>query len=927
MQSDVSTLRGRGELLAVIESRLGAGGGIALHGPAGIGRTALLEAVACTAEARGELVVRLRPVRSERLIPYAGISDLIAQLPSPPRDALPPAQRAALAALRQGLAPRGGTPATARRLVLPMLLAQCARRRPVLLVLDDCQWLDAESAELIAFAMRRRPGPRIRVIAAERRPDAVGRRRATRLCPAPAAEIAVPPLEADDLTEILEIKGLPCRTASRLHEASAGNPFLALTLGAALAPTDAWRPTPLPEAARAMLRERLAALPAEALRTLLVAALATEPTVTVLRRAGREDAAQHLRVAAEAGVVAVHGESVRFTPPLLATVIADDSSADDRTEAHTALAAGAVDPVQALRHRAMRSSVPDSSIARALAEAAGRASGRAAAELYLLAADRCPHTHAARRIDWLVAAARSALAGGAAALAGRAAEAVLAADAPPGHRVSARLVLIDLAGQGLAEMGEMFAAALAEAGDDPALGAPVLLRLTWASLITGDPDRAADEAARTALAARRAGDPTTEAMALSVLAQIERLRGEPGWADTLTQALVLPANPAPDWLHYGPRYVAARFAMMDDRLDEARAALLALLVVAEKDRIGEARVEVLRSLSEVATRAGRCREALSYAHRAVRAAQRAGLSPGPTWFTAATAELAGGSLAAAAGFARRGVRASEQEGDILYLRRNLHALGQAELRAGETRAGVAALRRLRELDASSGGTDPMIVRWHADLAGGLAALGEHAEAVATLAAARAAAERLGDNPGLAGYLDRAAAVVLSESGQADSAVLLSASAAQHFEQLHQPIEQAHALLVQGSAERRRRRYAAARLAIGAALAIFLAADAKPWAEQTERALAGTSAAGTPIDLGLGLGLTSTELRIAQLVRDGASNREIAGRLYLSVKTVEATLTRIYRKLGVRSRTQLSSRLPTVVPAAAPAPVSEVTTSV
>jgi DNA-binding CsgD family transcriptional regulator len=485
---------------------------------------------------------------------------------------------------------------------------------------------------------------------------------------------------------------------------------------------------------------------------------------------------------------------------------------------------------------------------------------------------------------------------------------VIAADAPAGHRVRARLVLLDLAGQALAEMGETFAAALAEAGDDPALVAPVRLRLTWAAFLTGDPDRAAAEAARTVDAARRAGDRTTEAMALSLIAQVQRLRGEPAWIATLTQALDLPAAPAPDWLHYGPRYMAARFAMMDDRLDEARAELLRLLAVAEHDRIGEARVEVLRSLSEVATRAGRCRDALRYAHRAVAAAQHAGLSPGPTWYTAAVAELAGGSLTAAAGFARRGVRASVQEGDSLYLRRNLHALGQAELRSGETRAGVAALRRLRDLEAESGGADPMIVRWHGDLAGGLAALGEHAEAAATLAQARAAARLLGATPAITGYLDRATAVVLSESGQADSAVVLSAAAAQHFEQLHQPIEQAHSLLVQGGAERRRRRYAAARVAIGAALAIFLAADAKPWAEQTERALArteGNSASGAPPP---DLGLTVTELRIAGLVRDGASNREIATQLYLSVKTVEATLTRVYRKLGVRSRTQLSSRL-------------------
>jgi DNA-binding CsgD family transcriptional regulator len=346
--------------------------------------------------------------------------------------------------------------------------------------------------------------------------------------------------------------------------------------------------------------------------------------------------------------------------------------------------------------------------------------------------------------------------------------------------------------------------------------------------------------------------------------------------------------------------------MVDDRLDESRDELLELLAVAEQDRTGEALVEVLRSLSEVATRAGRCRDALRYAHRAVDAAQRAGLSPGPTWYSAAVAELAGGSLAAAAGYARRGVRSSEQEGDSIYLRRNLHALGQAGLRSGDTRAGVAALRRLRDLEASYGTADPMIVRWRGDLAGGLAALGEHEEAAATLSAAREAAQRLGSSPGMVGYLDRASAVVLSESGQADTAVILSAAAALHFEQLQQPLEQAHALLVQGGAERRRRRYAAARVAIGAAMAIFLAAEARPWTEQTERALAGTESSAAP-ESGA-FGLTSTEARIAALVRDGASNREIAAQLYLSVKTVEATLTRVYRRLGVRSRTQLASRL-------------------
>jgi len=905
---DATALVGRASLLATVEARLAAGGGVALHGPAGIGKSALLDAVAASALARGERVLRLRPAQTERGLPYAGIADLIGQLPAAATAALPPAQRAALSALRQGVPPRAGTPALARRLVLPLLLTHCARTGPVLLVLDDVQWLDAESAELIGFAMRRRPGPRVRVVAAERRP---GRRRAPRLCPAPVAELAVPPLDADDLTALLESRGLPCRTASRLHESSGGNPFLALALGAAIAPGPAWRPASLPEPVRALLRERIAALPPEVAATLLVAALATDPTATVLIRAGHEDAERELRLAAAAGVVELEGAAIRFTPPALAEVLAEDAGAAARACVHETLATAAVDGAEAVRHRALRSGRPDAAVARSLAaeaeRSAGAGFGRTAAELYLLAADRCPHTLGAQRLDWLVAAAGAAAAAGAVALAGRAAEAVLAAESPAGHRIRARLVLIDLAGQALSDMGEMFAAALVEAGDDPALVAPVRLRLTWAAMVGGDAEGAALEAGRTVEAARRAGDATTESMALGALAQVQRLRGEPQWSATLESALALPAIEVPGLLHLAPRYMAARFAMVDDRLDEARAELLRLLAIAEQDRTGEALVEVLRSLSEVATRAARCRDALRYAHRAVAAAQKVGLSPGPTWYTAAVAELAGGSLAAAAGFARRGMRASEQEGDSLYLRRNLHALGQAELRAGETRAGVATLRRLRDLDASFGAGDPLIVRWHGDLAGGLAALGEHAEAAAILAEARAAARRLGAGGAVTGYLDRATAVVLSESGHADSAVVLSAAAALHFEQLNQPIEQAHALLVQGGAERRRRRYAAARIAIGAALAIFLQAEAKPWTEQTERALAGTSsaAAGTVVP---DLGLTSTEARIAGLVRDGASNREIATQLYLSVKTVEATLTRVYRKLGVRSRTQLSSKL-------------------
>ena len=110
MRPAATTLFGRGPLLAAAEARLAAGGGVALHGPEGIGKTAVLDAVAAAAVARGELVVRLRPAAAERLLPYAGIADLVAQLPPDAVAALPPAHRAALTVLRHGAAPEPALP-------------------------------------------------------------------------------------------------------------------------------------------------------------------------------------------------------------------------------------------------------------------------------------------------------------------------------------------------------------------------------------------------------------------------------------------------------------------------------------------------------------------------------------------------------------------------------------------------------------------------------------------------------------------------------------------------------------------------------------------------------------------------------------------------------------------------------------------------
>ena len=143
----------------------------------------------------------------------------------------------------------------------------------------------------------------------------------------------MPPLDADDLAELLDLYALPARAASKLHADSGGNPYLALALGGAFADrtSAAWRPAPLPQRIHALLRDRVGALPVEVRETLLIAALATRPTVELLLRAGRAEAEHDIRLAAAAGLLVTDGSVVRFTPPAVATVVAELTTAAHRS--------------------------------------------------------------------------------------------------------------------------------------------------------------------------------------------------------------------------------------------------------------------------------------------------------------------------------------------------------------------------------------------------------------------------------------------------------------------------------------------------------------------------------------------------------------------------------------------------------------------
>ncbi|WMX44052.1 helix-turn-helix transcriptional regulator [Streptomyces roseicoloratus] len=854
----------------------------------------------------------------------------------------------------------GGWDPIALRLALAGILRALTARGPALLVVDGMQHIDPESADLLRFALHLAP-PALRVIAVET-PEAyaaygtgygtAGGTRApggsaeavsgpaagpatdssgagagygkdpheTRLwVPSEADVLLVPPLHADEIAELLIHHRLPSRMAGRIHKASGGNPRLALAVGRSLA--DARTPVHHAEAltlsgrARDLARQLLGAAPPEVRSTLLLAALALRPTAALVRRAGRPQAEADLAAAERAGLVSMSEDgTVAFTAGLLPSTLVHDACWAERSAGHAALARVVDDPVESVRHRALATDAPDEELAAEVAEAADLARRRGnsalAAELALLAAESTPGRNARQRIARLVDAAEEAARAARADLAMRAATDLLARDAAPSDRVRARLAVLDTAGQGLTGLDEMYVHAMEDSEGDTALRAAVQLRLAVKYVLAdGDPLRSRAAAMESAQLAASMGDPRTAAQALTVQARMERALGSSDAEAVLAQARALETAERPAGVRNAAQILTIRHALFDGRLVDARNQLNALLPLVQRRGSVEDAIELLSTLAEIESRIGPCASALGHAGQSLALTLEAGLSPGPAWYALALAETAGGSFARAASYARRSVQASEEEGDRVFLSRSLYALGRVQLVNGDVAAALETLRRVEANERAQSTVDPSMLRWHEELAEALLAHDAVDEAVALLSEVRPVGERLGRTTVLLGC-DRAYALCLAAEGRTDSAAELLAGTAARFGEAELPLEQGRALIALARVERRRRRRSAAQAALHAAASTFERVGAVPWlalTSETPAGPAGEGPAGEDTLPGLA-SLTDAELRLARLVGQGASNQEAAAKLYLSVKTVEARLTRIYQKLDVRSRAQLATAL-------------------
>ena len=354
-----------------------------IGGEAGIGKTTLWRAAIESEEAQQLTVLSARCVEAELPLGLAGLSDLLQNVFPAVADDLTDYERSALAVAIGLEAPKEGQ---RDAIVLPRaflaLLRALALDRPVLVAIDDVQWLDAPSARVVAFAGRRLGDSRIAMLLTQR--DGTGD-------PLDAAstfgesfeEVRLSPLSMGSLAHLVRTRlgmRIPRPLLARVHDASGGNPMFALEFARAIGERDGSQlgPVPIPASLQELVRARLEQQPPDVRRLLAIVGACEQPTPSLLA-AVDANAAGSLDAAVDAGVLTIGIDgTVGFTHPLLASAAYADLTASRRRAIHAQIACALSDVEARARHLALAQSEPDEAVAALLDDACARARARGA---------------------------------------------------------------------------------------------------------------------------------------------------------------------------------------------------------------------------------------------------------------------------------------------------------------------------------------------------------------------------------------------------------------------------------------------------------------------------------------------------------------------------------------------------------------------
>jgi DNA-binding CsgD family transcriptional regulator/tetratricopeptide (TPR) repeat protein len=873
---------------------------VLMRGEAGIGKTAVWDAAVRAALVGGGRVFIARPSEGEQELPYAALADLVGEASVAALAEVPGMQREALevALGRSGEARRFDGHLVARGVLELLRIASASKG--VLVAIDDVQWLDRPTAAALTFAFRRLRSASIRVLVAERDAGAAAGLPlglgdwATKLVP-------IGPMSVTELGAVVAgrfERPLPRPRLEAIARDSGGNPMFAMEL--AMAADGPVRTLPL------SLVARLRRLDPADRDVLSLASASLQPSVSLLLGAGV--GREQLQSALATGVIAMSGDRLLFQHPLLATAAYELLLEDERQEVHARLAGAASSAVERGHHLSRSTSELDEGAAGCLDEAADEAAllgDHAGAAAFVLRAGELSIDpgKAAKR---LARAARELeLAGDVAAAGALARE--LVERLPPGlARAEARQTLAScLVGSGLsyAEGLAQLELALADARADDATLAEVHLALAEACSGVCRLEESVGHGRAAVALAERVGD---GGIAVRALGEVGFARCMLGDGVTVEARLALERwdEVVVSTNGYSPRMSLGCVYIHATRFDEAVSLFEAEIEMAEQRGLEPIEVTARGHLAEAQLRSGRWSSALEDAWIAVEHGRQAAsgqIVTGASYALAMVQALLG-QHEAARETATDALAEAEATGDFWFRVSHRAVLGLLAFAEDDPDAAVEMLGPAWALMLGHDLGDLSIFPVGSVLGEALVAVRRIDEAVAV--AARLRSSPVGGLPWSRAMSGRIEALIASARGDHEQALLAISDTLHAHVDLPEPFEHARTMHVKGRLERNARSWGAARLSFVAALEQFDALGAARWAEKAVADIARLPGR-RPATSG---DLTTREREIAEFVAAGLANKEIATRLFVSVRTVESNLTRVYAKLGVRSRSELAARL-------------------
>jgi DNA-binding CsgD family transcriptional regulator len=890
-----------------------------LEGSAGIGKTTLWQAAIASAQSLGCRLLSSRAAESEARLAFGNLGDLfdfeLPDLPAPQKRAL----EAALLRAEAQVTPDQHAVSLASLAVLRVL----AESGPVVIAIDDIQWMDRSSARVLSFVVRRLEDEPIGLLATLRvddRGDPVGLAGASP--PLDLSRLSIGSLaESEMMRLVMDRTGDSLRrpTLARLHKVSQGNPFYALEIARALQERELRSVTgelpPIPRDLQDLLQKRLAALPDEATDVLLVAAAAARPTekLVIAAAASPERAPTGLDVAEKADVILIEGDEVSFTHPLLASTVYNTVPGRARREVHRRLASIVDDIEERARHMALITEEPDEAVSGILEEAATHARARgapdAAAELVDWACSLTPGSQPEARLRRTLQAAEHHFDAGDATKATAVLEEAAKSSKPGRDRARLLYRLGSISWMDLERVQTLAEEALEEAEDEPELVTGNHEHLAWVGIYSGDLSSGTSHARSSFETVQKTEELAIKSDSTSTFGMLEFLGGRPCEA-FMDEAMRL-EDQATEQNPGAQRtvYTAARTCnglrlLWAGQLDDARNVLQRELSDYETAGRYTVQSEILSYLAEIESRAGDWELAEAYAREAVEIDNETGHESGRGEMLSSRALILAlkGNVDEARRDIEEGIGLCVANNDDLYTNFHRAVLGLLELSLSNPAAAIGPLEESVAFLDRMGSDEPGIIPSLPNAVDALVSLGRLQEAESLTDRLEARAKKRERIWAIATAARCRAQIAAARGDDTTAASAFTEALALHQED-PQPFEIGRTFLAKGDAERRSKQKRAARESLGKAIEIFDNLGARIWkakaVESLDRVGSRRAAVGE---------LTPTEARIAGLVSEGKRNREIAEELFISVKTVEANLSRIFQKVGVRSRTELARRL-------------------